>query len=155
VTEKQNLVWLTLAAIFIGAFVGLGIFTFGYGEGFAYLTSRPEACNNCHIMNDQYNSWVKGSHHSVARCVDCHLPHSLIPKYISKMDNGFFHSWAFTFENFHQPIQIKKRNMNILQKNCITCHAEMVSAILPGGAEHYQPQSCTLCHANVGHAATR
>jgi hypothetical protein len=31
-------------------------------------------------------------------------------KWVSKADNGFFHSWAFTFRNHPDPIRIKPRN---------------------------------------------
>lgn len=149
--------------VLLGALVGLGSFTFGYGEGFSYMSTRPEACINCHVMQPYYDSWLGGSHHHVASCVDCHLPHDFPMKYVSKADNGFFHSLAFTLENFHEPIQIKPRNARILQNACERCHADMVHMIthpLPGGVtptEDGVPGSageqvdCIHCHQHVGH----
>jgi cytochrome c nitrite reductase small subunit len=144
---------LMVAALF-GAAAGLGAFAFVYGEGASYLSTRPEACANCHIMWPQYDSWVASSHQPVAVCSDCHLPHSTIPKYIAKADNGFFHSWAFTFQNFPEPIRIKPRNYRILQRNCVECHSDIVHELLPvePGQEAVQ---CISCHRNVGHAAER
>ena len=47
-------------------------------------------------MRPQYNGWLRGSHHDVAGCVDCHLPHDFPDKYIAKARNGWNHSRAFT-----------------------------------------------------------
>jgi cytochrome c nitrite reductase small subunit len=60
-------------------------------RAFSYFTADPKACANCHIMNSEYDSWVKSSHHMVAGCVDCHLPHTLVPKLVAKGVNGHDH----------------------------------------------------------------
>jgi cytochrome c nitrite reductase small subunit len=109
--------FLLLAALF-GLLVGVGVYTFNYAEGFSYFSTDPKACANCHIMNDEYDSWRKGPHHAAAVCVDCHLPHDLIGKYIAKASNGYHHSKGFTFQDFHEPILIKPHNAQILQENC-------------------------------------
>lgn len=75
------------SAVLLGATVGVGLFTFGYAEGLSYFSWNRRACVNCHIMNDQYRSWTRSSHHAVAACVDCHLPHSLLPKLIARAEN--------------------------------------------------------------------
>jgi cytochrome c nitrite reductase small subunit len=142
------------AAILFGAAAGLGAFAFIYGEGASYLSTRPEACANCHIMWPQYDSWTASSHHHVAVCSDCHLPHATIPKYIAKADNGFMHSWAFTFQNFPEPIRIKPRNFRILQRNCVECHRDIVHELLPATVTGDAVQ-CIHCHVNAGHGATR
>jgi nitrite reductase (cytochrome c-552) len=46
--------WRAFVAIVLGAFAGLGAFTFRYAEGFSYFSTDPRACKNCHIMNEQY-----------------------------------------------------------------------------------------------------
>jgi cytochrome c nitrite reductase small subunit len=97
---------LLALAVLVGAVVGLGAFTFSYGEGLSYFSKDPRACANCHIMNDQYNSWQKAGHHQAAKCVDCHLPHDFVGKYLAKADNGYRHSKAFTLQDFHEPIKI-------------------------------------------------
>ena len=99
----------------IGTVLGLGSYTFDYGEGLSYFSTNPVACANCHIMNDQYDSWTKAGHHQAAVCVDCHLPHDFIPKYVAKADNGFWHSKGFTFQDFHEPIMITPSNARTLQ----------------------------------------
>lgn len=109
-------------ALMAGMLTGLGCYTFIYAEGFSYAGSAPEVCVNCHIMQPQYDSWQKSSHHAVARCIDCHLPHNLMGKYIAKAENGYHHSKAFTLQNFNEPIMIKTGNSRILAKNCIAMH---------------------------------
>src|SRR5690606_30168056 len=47
------------AAAALGMLGGLGAFTFGYGDGTAYLRNDPEACANCHVMQDHFDAWVK------------------------------------------------------------------------------------------------
>ena len=141
-----------LLAVLVGLLVGVGLFTFGYGKGYAYLSKDPDACSQCHIMQDQHDSWLKSSHHAHAACNDCHLPHGFLGKWIAKVDNGFFHSWAFTFQDFHEPIQIKERNLAILQERCVACHETLVSHMLRGG-EADETASCFQCHHSVGHGA--
>ena len=138
-------------AVLLGAMVGLGSFTFLYGEGISYFSTDPRACMNCHIMRPQYESWSKSSHHAAAKCVDCHLPHGFIPKYIAKADNGYRHSKAFTLQDFHEPIQITPRNSRILQNNCVTCHGDLVHPLVAGSSTAKHAISCVHCHADVGH----
>ena len=140
----------------IGVVLGLGSYTFDYGEGLSYFSTDPVACANCHIMNEQYDSWTKAGHHQAAVCVDCHLPHAFVPKYIAKADNGYRHSKGFTFMDFHEPIMIKPRNAEILQENCLRCHGDFVHDIVPGSiSEHAASEgiSCVHCHRGVGHGA--
>ena len=138
-------------AVLLGALVGLGSFTFLYGEGLSYFSTDPQACVNCHIMRPQYDSWQKSSHHAAARCVDCHLPHDFVGKYIAKADNGYRHSWAFTFQDFHEPIQMTPRNARILQNNCLGCHGDLVHPLVAGSRTAADAVSCVHCHADVGH----
>lgn len=140
------------AALLVGAACGLGVYAFDYGEGLSYFSTDPRACANCHVMNDQFDSWQKSGHHQAAGCVDCHLPHDFIPKYLAKADNGFWHSKGFTLMDFDDPIRIKPRNAEILQESCVRCHDEFVHELVEG-SRTVQPDSmqCVHCHRNVGH----
>ncbi len=138
-------------AVLLGELAGVGIFTFGYGQGASYLSNRPQACANCHVMQDHFDSWQNSSHQHVAVCNDCHLPHDFIGKWLTKSDNGFFHSLAFTLENFHEPIQIKQRNRRVTQRACLDCHANLVHQMLPTDSDD-EMLACMHCHSDVGHA---
>lgn len=140
-----------LLAILFGVFVGLGGYTAYYAEGAAYLSNDPKACVNCHIMREQYDGWQKASHHEAATCNDCHLPHDFIGKYLAKAQNGYFHSKAFTLQDFPEPIRIKPKNHTILQENCVGCHEGLVSEIATNPGHADQMLDCIKCHASVGH----
>lgn len=150
-TRRRRGLWLPVAtAAVLGILGGVGFFTFGYGEGASYMSNAPNACTNCHVMQDHFDSWVKSSHHGVATCNDCHLPHDFVGKWLVKTDNGFFHSLAFTTGEFHEPIQIKPRNARVVQNACLHCHKDFVHNMLPNepGGEMLQ---CVRCHGDVGH----
>lgn len=144
-----------LLCVLVGGAFGAGGFTFYYGKGWSYLSNDPAACVNCHIMREQYDGWQKASHHAVATCNDCHLPHGLVGKYLSKAENGFWHSKGFTLQDFHEPIQIRPHNFETLQRNCIDCHQEMVSELLGEGSHGSGNVSCIHCHQSVGHGPSR
>jgi cytochrome c nitrite reductase small subunit len=146
---------LVLLSIGVGIILGLSSYTFHYAEGLSYLSNDPRACVNCHIMRDEYDGWQKASHHAVATCNDCHTPHTFFAKYWTKAENGFFHSRAFTFQDFHEPILIKPRNSRLLQANCVNCHRDLVSGILGHDDAEGGTASCVRCHAQVGHGPTR
>jgi len=142
-------VWLLVSAG-IGVAAGLGAYTFLYAKGSSYLTDDPAACRNCHVMDAQYDGWIKSSHRSVATCNDCHTPAGHVAKYATKAMNGFNHSFAFTSGRFPEPIQITERNRRIADHACRKCHQEIVQAIdvtpVAGGE-----LDCLRCHADVGH----
>ena len=142
-------------ALVIGSLAGLGAFTFRYAEGLSYFSTDPLACKNCHVMNDQYASWSQGPHHAVATCVECHLPHAFVPKYIAKAINGYHHSKGFTFMDFHDPIMIKSRNAAALQDNCLRCHGEFVHDIVGGSTTGEEAVKCVHCHRGAGHGGRR
>jgi cytochrome c nitrite reductase small subunit len=145
---------IVLAAL-VGVLLGSGAYTAHYAEALSYMSDDPRACVNCHIMREHYDGWQKASHHGVATCNDCHLPHdNFFSKYAAKSRNGFWHSEAFTFQNFHEPIRIHAFNSRILQANCVHCHAELVREI--AGADHGgESLDCVRCHQRVGHGPSR
>ena len=145
---------LIVLASLVGAAVGVGGFTFLYAEGFSYMSDDPEVCANCHIMQPQYDSWQKASHHTVATCVDCHLPHGFIRKYLSKAENGYHHSRAFTFQDFQEPIMIKAKASRILQENCLQCHGALVHQQVARAEDPSDEVRCVHCHSSVGHGDT-
>ena len=142
-------------AVAFGMFLGSSLFVLSYAEGLAYLSNDPEACTNCHIMQPQYDGWEKSPHHAVATCNDCHTPHNLVQKYISKARNGWNHSTAFTFQNFEEPIRIKPGNLEILNENCRSCHEDLVNQITGHYGDEDEDLLCVNCHRSVGHGPTR
>ena len=149
--EERHPLVVAIFLIAFGLLFGSGAFTFVYAEGDSYLSDDPGACINCHVMQEQYDGWIKGSHTSVAVCNDCHAPHgSMFEKYWSKAVNGFNHSWAFTSGDFPVRIQITPMNLQISEAACRHCHTSITESIdsSHAGAE---PLSCIRCHETVGH----
>src|SRR4029078_1272604 len=117
--KRSTAPWIL--AVLVGLLAGIGGFTFLYAEGLSYMSDDPRVCVNCHIMQPQYDSWQKASHHTVALCVDCHLPHDFIGKYLTKAEHGYNHSKAFTLQDFHEPIMITARSSRVLQEDWLKC----------------------------------
>lgn len=129
------------------AVIGLGAYTFIYGKGYSYLLDDPRACVNCHIMRDNFDTWTVATHRTVT-CNQCHVPSSVLAKYASKLRNGWFHSYAFTFKDV-QTIRITPHNRQVLQGNCQSCHERMLMIVQPHGAQPVK--FCFECHRGVGH----
>jgi cytochrome c nitrite reductase small subunit len=147
---------ILLAAAIAGIAIGLGSYTFIYAKGYSYLTNDPGA--NCHIMRDHFDAWTRSSHRAVATCNDCHTPPGLVPKYITKATNGFWHSFYFTVGGFPDPLRITPRNHDVTEQACRKCHAELTASVegLQPAASHDtrppdQSLQCTTCHNTVGH----
>jgi cytochrome c nitrite reductase small subunit len=141
-----------VAGTTVGVLLGLGVYTFVYGQGYAYLSDDPEACANCHVMNEQLDAWQKSAHHTVATCNDCHTPSGLLGKYAVKAINGFNHSPAFTIGEFHEPIQVNDMNRKVAQAACEKCHEVLVDPLhWPGATRDEALPRCIRCHASVGH----
>lgn len=161
---------ITVAAI-VGVSAGICLYTFNYAEGLSYLSEDPNACINCHVMQEQFDGWQHASHHRNATCNDCHVPHdSLAHKYYVKAEHGYRHSKGFTFNDFHEPIQITPGSRQVVVDNCIRCHAQIAAdtTVLTGGTAGgaapgipslhsltAQSADCLHCHTRVGHGPTR
>ncbi len=148
----------------LGVAIGVGLHTFRYAEGLSYLKTDPKACANCHIMRPQYDGWQQASHHTVAVCVDCHLPQAFVPKYLAKLENGWRHGEKFTTQNFEEPIRVQPAGARILEANCRRCHSAMIhdsfgesddSGFWPqmGGEQPDESLRCVHCHHAVGHGS--
>lgn len=143
-----------IPAVLFGIAVGVGLFTFGYAKGWSYMTNDPQACANCHVMQGHLDAWMKSSHRNAATCNDCHTPPGTLPKYLTKAENGFHHSLAFTTGSFPDALLITGRDLRKTELACRKCHAEVTHAI-DHPASLAPPTACTQCHANVGHMTSK
>lgn len=144
---------LALVGTSTGLALGTGAFTFVYAKGYSYLTNDPRACANCHVMNDQFDGWVKSPHRSVATCNDCHTPHDLLGKYAVKAENGFWHSFYFTTGTYPDVIRARDVSRRITERACRRCHADIAEDIAgPHAVSAARGDvSCVQCHREVGH----
>lgn len=149
----RNAPVLVIVATLFGVLLGVGGYTFVYAKGYSYLTNDPRACANCHIMRDHFSAWTRASHRAVATCNDCHTPPGLVPKYLTKAQNGFWHSFYFTIGGYPDPLRITPRNERVTEQACRKCHEDLVRSIDldRAGRSHDQRVSCIRCHSTVGH----
>ena len=106
-------------------------------------------------MNDQYASWKKGPAPRRRGCVDCHLPHDFVPKYIAKADNGYHHSKGFTLQDFHEPIhdQAAERARSFRRTACAATATSCTSIVARQHDAARTRCTCVHCHRSVGHGA--
>ena len=162
---KFSILLVSLAvSLLLGAFLGSAVYTFVSARGDSYLSNDPAVCVNCHVMREEYDGWLHGSHHGAATCNDCHLPHdNVVHKLWVKASNGYHHSRAFTLMDFQDPIQIRPGNAQVLEANCLRCHRVMTSEITAHGTlgvatdptQKADLYGCVRCHSEVGHGARR
>ncbi len=142
-----------LALLISGVAVLAAIVTGMYVTNFtAYLGNDPSTCNNCHVMDNVYESWYHAGHKEWTTCNDCHTPHALIPKYYIKALSGYHHVSAFTFGNIPTAIRAKESSRKIVQENCIRCHEQTIDNLdwqmsYAGEGQRY----CFECHRSVAH----
>lgn len=152
-----NSKWAPIAIVILGSIVGLSLFLAKEAEVVSYMGDEPQTCVNCHVMTSEYNSWMHSSHREWATCNSCHVPHdNVINKYYFKAKDGLYHASVFTMRNEPQVIAMKEASQEVVQQNCIRCHATQVKdAKLDGWvaqhAENRTDRTCWSCHREVPH----
>ena len=127
----------------------LGVFAW-VTDAPAYLGHEAATCNNCHVMDSQYENWYHAAHERSAACTDCHLPHqNIVSYYLYKGYSGMKDVFSFTFKTYQVAIRATNQTDKIIQANCIRCHTDTVENIIAGP----QPfdRYCWDCHRSVAH----
>jgi cytochrome c nitrite reductase small subunit len=149
--------WKTLIIIGLGVIAGLGLVIVDASRAISYLSDEPETCVNCHVMNTQYATWQRSSHHNVATCTDCHVPHNnVLDKYYFKAKDGMRHAFVFAFRLEPQVIRLSHGADKVIQDNCRRCHSHAMQAInvARSGTESHT-LLCWECHRDVPHGQVR
>jgi cytochrome c nitrite reductase small subunit len=140
-------VWLALAAF--AAALGIFVYT---SDALAYAGTQSETCNNCHVMDSMYENWYHAPHAAWTECVDCHLPHdNPALYYFEKGRQGMHDVYVFSTGSTPAVIRASESSRDIVQANCVRCHARTVESITMGP----QPfdRRCWDCHRAVAHGA--
>lgn len=149
--------WKLPVIVVLGIFTGLFLFTVHISRAPSYLSDKPETCINCHIMAPQFATWSHSSHREHAHCNDCHVPHNnAVNKYYFKAKDGLRHATVFTLRNEPQVIFIKEEGGEVVHKNCIRCHTDVITdyKLLRTTDEfhHFRTErKCIECHREVPH----
>ncbi len=132
--------------------VAVGVFAW-VTDAPAYLGHEAATCDNCHVMDAQYENWYHAAHARAAVCTDCHLPHQNIASYyLYKGYSGMKDVISFTLKTYPDAIRATAQTDSILQANCIRCHADTVDAIVYGSTQPFD-RNCWSCHRSVAHGA--
>lgn len=112
-------------------------------------SESPEFCgSSCHVMEEQYTAWSHAGAHRRIRCVDCHLPNSNhLEHYLWKSIDGMKDVVAFHSGELPERINLSRHGSQVVQENCIRCHAEAVSAM-------DTTRQCWSCHRQLRHRLT-
>ncbi|GAD19740.1 cytochrome c nitrite reductase small subunit [Helicobacter fennelliae] len=152
--NKKMSIGIVIAIFIVGFIVGNIAYNLYNAKVLSYLTSDSAACNNCHVMNEVFNDHSKSPHKDVV-CIDCHLPHSFIAKWIGKAQSGLGHAYYFTFDkNLPTHFSANQHTKKWVQDNCIRCHGDYATnAINPTTNKNHSQNAlnCVSCHQNVGH----
>lgn len=149
--------WRFVVLVLIGIFCGLVLFTLHVGRATSYLSDKPEACVNCHVMAPYFATWQNSSHGRFTVCNDCHVPqNNIFEKYFFKASDGLRHSYMFTFRLEPQVIRIHEAGRNAVQRNCVRCHSEQihpisVRAITAQSIQEEGQGYCWDCHRETPH----
>jgi len=149
--------WKFPVLIISAIFTGLFLFSFYISNAPSYLGDKPETCVNCHIMAPQYATWYHSSHREKTNCNESHVPHNnILNKYYFKAKDGLRHATIFTLRMEPQVIFIKDAGREVVHKNCIRCHAELItdSKLLAYNRETHRfrtERKCWECHRETPH----
>jgi len=149
--------WIVAVSFIAGVFAGLAILVLYISNAPSYLSDKPEACINCHVMTPQYITWRNSSHARVATCNDCHIPQdNIVRKLYFKASDGLRHSTIFTFRLEPQVIQIKDAGKKVVQENCIRCHQNLINQtelvkVSYTKFSHGKDKLCWDCHRETPH----
>ncbi|HQF42413.1 MAG TPA: cytochrome c nitrite reductase small subunit [Ignavibacteriaceae bacterium] len=149
--------WRLPVLFSLGIITGLFFFIVHVARATSYLSDKPEACVNCHVMAPQYATWERSNHGRFTVCNDCHVPQdNIFKKYYFKATDGLRHSYMFTFRLEPQVIRIHEAGRNAVQQNCIRCHIETIHPISVRAISNQKIQEegdgyCWDCHREVPH----
>lgn len=149
--------WKLPVLLLLAIFTGLGLFSFHISNASSYLGDDPETCVNCHLMAPQYATWSHSSHREKTNCNDCHVPHNnVVNKYFFKAKDGLRHASMFTLRLEPQVIFIHEAGREVVHKNCIRCHSELLTdsklmAYNTTTDHNRKERKCWECHRETPH----
>ncbi|MBR8461431.1 NapC/NirT family cytochrome c [Campylobacter sp. faydin G-105] len=138
-------------------------------------TSGDKFCVVCHEMDPMviaYNDDIhsgKGATGLKAKCVDCHIPHDNLAKYVlTKAKNGIVEGYIHFFGDpdkidWHKRLENKEKF--VFDNGCMSCHTDILgnTASKPQAIKmhaHYEKLlrtdkelKCVSCHFDAGHSA--
>ncbi|HXI04462.1 MAG TPA: cytochrome c3 family protein [Candidatus Saccharimonadales bacterium] len=119
------------------------------------ISSRPQFCGSCHIMNPYYESWKRSSHRNIA-CVECHIAPGVTAEFRKKYEALSMVVSYFTGTYSTNPWT------EIDEAACLRCHErrllagkELFGDVLFDHSSHLaglrrgKKLRCTSCHSQI------
>ncbi|MFZ5776368.1 MAG: cytochrome c nitrite reductase small subunit [Thermodesulfobacteriota bacterium] len=111
-------------------------------------SESPAFCAGCHVMEAEYQAWAHAGAHRRQKCVECHLPNdNTALHYLWKSIDGMKDTVVFYSGRVPERITISAHGQEVVQANCIRCHASTVAHI-------DQERPCWQCHRRIAHRGT-
>ncbi|MGG7049028.1 MULTISPECIES: cytochrome c3 family protein [unclassified Campylobacter] len=136
-------------------------------------TSGDKFCVVCHEMDPMVMSYQhdvhsgKGATGTKAKCVDCHIPHDNLAKYVlTKAKNGIVEGYIHFFGDpnsidWHK--NRKNKESYVFDNGCMSCHTDILTTTASSQQAkkmhaHYtkllntdKEIKCVSCHTTTGH----
>lgn len=110
---------------------------------------KAEFCGQCHVMDEQVDTYLHSAHRLGATCGDCHIPHSLVYGATYKAYTGTRDIVAVVTDTAPKEIRVTKLGQDILQENCLRCHGQMLEQV--GDTKRDGGRYCFDCHRSTPH----
>lgn len=110
---------------------------------------KPEFCGECHVMDEQVETYLHSAHRLGANCGDCHIPHSLVPGAMYKAYTGTKDLIGVIRDQDPYHIQASETAKEIIQENCLRCHEDLLGEI--GDTSEEGGKYCFDCHRSTPH----
>jgi cytochrome c nitrite reductase small subunit len=132
-------------AFFLAGLV-IGVAALGVSASMISATDQRPFCGQCHSMMPSAITQKRSTHVNLT-CNECHLPQRLISKLPNKTAIGVYDIFAENFSDVRLPIAASPGMKDIINANCISCHAATNQNVASMESKRY----CADCHRNVPH----
>ena len=145
--------WRSASGLLLIVLVGIGVVVLLGGTA-VVVTSSPEFCRSCHLMETRYVSWSRSSHADSTNCITCHSEPGLINETKAHLAATRY-LWVMATGRRSGPIVHGEAFTNA----CLECHPDdqqpdIVPGLALGGAGHVPAHKahlesdvdCTSCH---------
>lgn len=106
-------------------------------------------CGQCHVMEEQVETYLHSAHRLGAKCGDCHVPHSLVPGATYKAYTGTKDLIGVIMDKDPYEIHVSPLGKDIIQDNCLRCHGDLLQMV--GDTNRDGGRFCFDCHRATPH----
>lgn len=109
----------------------------------------PVFCGQCHVMQEQVDTYLHSAHQFDATCGDCHIPHDLVYGAAYKAFTGTRDIVAVVTSTVPGGIRTTFHGKKVIQQNCLRCHGDLLEQV--GDTVSEGGKNCFDCHRHTPH----